>query len=155
MRVFTILSLLAVAASSSVGESWISTLLENKLPSRPHEAFHHLLGKTTELVHAYQKENKGGEASAHPYFNFLPQFRTGIIEGTPASWSAKCFSSNTATSVTTSDTTVKISITSSDPSSDDCFDAYSFMTVTGKINCGSQSIVHIVVLYYHTCTFRY
>ena len=83
MRGLSILSILAIAASSSVGDSWLNSLFSG-LSANPQEAKLQGLQRVQDMIKNYQTANPGGLASEYPYFNFLPQYRAALIAGSPA-----------------------------------------------------------------------
>jgi hypothetical protein len=91
------------------------------------------LSSVRENAEGYLAVHPEAVASEHPYFNFMPMIRgSAIPDGSPVTWSAKCFAENTAVAKTQIDGSVQVTVTSSSPASDSCSDLYWLLTVTGQ-----------------------
>lgn len=91
------------------------------------------LSSVRENAEGYLADHPGATPSEHPYFNFMPMIQSSVVpDGPPVSWSAKCFTENTAVAKTQSDGSVQVTVTSSSPASESCSDLYWLITVTGQ-----------------------
>jgi hypothetical protein len=91
------------------------------------------LSSVRDNAEGYLAAHPEAVASEHPYFNFMPMIQGSVVpDGTPTTWSAKCFAENTAVAKTQSDGSIQVTVTSAAPVSDSCSDLYWLITVTGQ-----------------------